>query len=151
MLFAPCLVREAGGSALPDHIQPVLKLYLFIGSESGNVHWYSPLFGFRILGVNSKNFSPDFTGKRQIFHYTFLYYAYIENVTSLAGVWIEINTARYPAGISSPSLPLRECFTARSYLTLTIYHLMWENKLKAQAPQTFLLFSTFLLDLSPGT
>jgi len=67
----------AGGSALPDHIQPVRKLYLLIRSESGNVHGYSPLSGFRVLGVNSENSFPKFTGERQLFHYTFLFDAYI--------------------------------------------------------------------------
>lgn len=76
MLFAPYLIRQAGGSALPDHIQPVLKFYLFIRSQSGNVHRYSPLSGFRVFGVNPKNSNPDFTGERHIFHYTFLFDAY---------------------------------------------------------------------------
>ena len=76
MLFAPYLVCQAGGSALPDHIQPVLKFYLFIRSQSGNVHGYSPLSGFRVLGVDSKNSNPKFTGERHIFHYTFLFDAY---------------------------------------------------------------------------
>ena len=76
MLLTPCLVRQAGGSALPDHIQPVLKFYLFIRSQSGNVHRYSPLSGFRVFGVNPKNSNPDFTGERHIFHYTFLFDAY---------------------------------------------------------------------------
>ena len=76
MLFAPYLVCQAGGSALPDHIQPVLKFYLFIRSQSGNVHRYSPLSGFRVFGVNPKNSNPDFTGERHIFHYTFLFDAY---------------------------------------------------------------------------
>ena len=73
MLFAPYLVCQAGGSALPDHIQPVLKFYLFIRSQSGNVHGYSPLSGFRVLGVDSKNSNLRFTGERHIFHYTFLF------------------------------------------------------------------------------
>lgn len=30
MLFTPCLIRQPRGSALPDHIQPVLKFYLLI-------------------------------------------------------------------------------------------------------------------------
>uniref|UniRef100_UPI0025A59FD4 hypothetical protein n=1 Tax=Enterocloster clostridioformis TaxID=1531 RepID=UPI0025A59FD4 len=37
---------------------------------------YSPLPGFRVLRVNSKNSNPKFTGERQIFHYTFLFDAY---------------------------------------------------------------------------
>ena len=79
MLFAPYLIRQAGGSALPDHIQPVLKFYLFIRSQSGNVHRYSPLSGFRVFGVNPKNSNPDFTGERHIFHYTFLFDAYYQD------------------------------------------------------------------------
>ena len=87
MLFAPYLIRQAGGSALPDHIQPVLKFYLFIRSQSGNVHRYSPLSGFRVFGVNPKNSNPDFTGERHIFHYTFLFDAYtIVSIYPIGGV-----------------------------------------------------------------
>ncbi|WP_207643463.1 hypothetical protein, partial [Enterocloster clostridioformis] len=40
---------------------------------------YSPLSGFRVLGGNSKNSNPKFTRERQIFHYTFLFDAYVSN------------------------------------------------------------------------
>ena len=42
----------------------------------GNVHRYSPLSGFRVFGVNTKNSNPKFTGESQTFHYTFLFGAY---------------------------------------------------------------------------
>ncbi len=35
-----------------------------------------PLLGFRVLGVDTKNSNPKFTGKYQVFHYTFLFNAY---------------------------------------------------------------------------
>ena len=77
MLFAPCLVCQTGGPALPDHVQPVLQFHLLIRSEIGNVHVYSPLPEFRVLGVNTKNSNLKFTGERRIFHYTFLFDAYL--------------------------------------------------------------------------
>jgi len=36
-----------------------------------------PFLGFRVLGVDTKNSNPKFTGKYQVFHYTFLFNAYI--------------------------------------------------------------------------
>lgn len=35
-----------------------------------------PFLGFRVLGVDTKNSNPKFTGKYQVFHYTFLFNAY---------------------------------------------------------------------------
>ena len=36
-----------------------------------------PFLGFRVLGVDTKNSNPKFTGKYQVFHYTFLFNAYL--------------------------------------------------------------------------
>jgi hypothetical protein len=36
-----------------------------------------PFLGFRVLGVDTKNSNPKFTGKYQVFHYTFLFNAYV--------------------------------------------------------------------------
>lgn len=41
-----------------------------------------PLLGFRVLGVDTKNSNPKFTGKYQAFHYTFIFNAYV-----LDGAW----------------------------------------------------------------
>ncbi len=35
-----------------------------------------PFLGFRVLRVDTKNSNPKFTGKYQVFHYTFLFNAY---------------------------------------------------------------------------
>ena len=35
-----------------------------------------PFLGFRVLGVDTKNSNPKFTGEHHTFHYTFLFDAY---------------------------------------------------------------------------
>ena len=42
-----------------------------------------PLLGFRVLGVDTKNSNPKFTGKYQAFHYTFIFNAYYISITSI--------------------------------------------------------------------
>ncbi len=41
-----------------------------------------PFLGFRVLGMDTKNSNPKFTGKYQVFHYTFLFNAYSVSCTS---------------------------------------------------------------------
>lgn len=43
-----------------------------------------PLLGFRVLGVDTKNSNPKFTGKYQAFHYTFIFNAYVTGCIAIS-------------------------------------------------------------------
>ena len=71
------LVWETAVSDIPvlhEFCERTIRMFRFLEQEEAQDGGMEP--GFRVFGVNPKNSTPDFTGERHIFHYTFLFDAY---------------------------------------------------------------------------
>ena len=55
------------------------------------------------MGGNSKNSNPKFTRERQIFHYTFLFDAYVTNIPKMDTITDKLNPANYEISLKDVS------------------------------------------------